>query len=33
MSKIFPTDKINATKAAVFFLLQAPTRHSFIFDS
>ena len=29
MLKKFPSDKINATKNAVFFLSRAPTNHSF----
>ena len=28
----FSSDKINGTKNALFFLLQAPTHHSFTFD-
>ena len=32
MLKTFPSDKINGTKNALFFLLQAPTFHSFTFD-
>ena len=33
MLKNFPSDKINGTKDALFFLSQAPTHHSFTFDS
>ena len=29
MSKKFPSDKINGTKNALFFLLRAPAHHSF----
>ena len=29
----FPSDKINVTKNARFFLSQAPTHHSFTFNS
>ena len=32
MLKKFPSDKINGTKNVLFFLLRAPTYHSFIFD-
>ena len=32
MLKKFPSDKINSTKNALFFLLQAPTHHSFTFN-
>ena len=32
MSKIIPSDKINLTKNANFFLSQAPTHHSFTFN-
>ena len=32
MLKKFSLDKINDTKNALFFLLQAPTNHSFTFD-
>ena len=32
MLKKFPSDKINDTKNALFFLSQAPTHHSFTFD-
>ena len=32
MLKIFPSDKINRTENAFFFLSQAPTHHSFSFD-
>ena len=31
MLKIFPSDKINGTKNALFFLSRGPTHHSFIF--
>ena len=31
--KKFPSDKINGTKNALFFVSQAPTHHSFIFQS
>ena len=27
----FPSDKINVTKNALFFISQAPTHHSFTF--
>ena len=30
--KKIPSDKINGTKNALFFLLRAPTHHSFAFD-
>ena len=30
--KRFPWDKINGTKNALFFLLRAPTHHSFTFN-
>ena len=30
--KIFPLNKINGPKNALFFLSRAPTRHSFTFD-
>ena len=33
MLKEFPADKINVTKNALFFLLRAPTHHSFTFNS
>ena len=33
MFEKFPSDKINVTKNALFFLLQAPTYHSFTFTS
>ena len=33
MLKHFPQDKINVTKNALFFLSQAPTHHSFTFNS
>ena len=33
MFKKNPLDKINGTKTALFFLLRAPTYHSFTFDS
>ena len=32
MLKKFPSDKINGTKNALFFLLRAPTHHSFTFN-
>ena len=32
MLKKFPSDKINSTKNALFFLLRAPTHHSFTFN-
>ena len=32
MLKKFPSDKINRTKNAPFFLLPAPTHHSFTFN-
>ena len=32
MFKKFPSDKINVTKNALFFLLQALTHHSFTFN-
>ena len=32
MLKIFPSDKINGTKNALFFLLRAPTHLSFTFN-
>ena len=31
MLKKFPSDKINCTKNALFFLSRAPTHHSFTF--
>ena len=31
--KKFPSDKMNVTKNALFFLSQAPTHHSFTFNS
>ena len=31
MSKKFPSDEINGTKNAFFFLSRAPTHHSFTF--
>ena len=31
--KKFPSDKINGTKKALFFLSRAPTHHSFTFNS
>ena len=31
MLKKLPSDKISGTKNALFFISQAPTRHSFIF--
>ena len=33
MLKKFPSDKINVTKNALFFLSRTPTRHSFTFNS
>ena len=33
MLKKFPSDKINVRKNAFFFLLRAPTHHSFTFNS
>ena len=32
MLKKFPSDKINATKNALFLLPRAPTHHSFTFN-
>ena len=32
MLKKFPSDKINATKNALFFLSRAPTHHNFSFN-
>ena len=32
MLKKFPSDKINGTKNALFFLSQAQTHHSFTFN-
>ena len=32
ISKKLPSDKINGTKNALFFLSRAPTHHSFIFN-
>ena len=32
MLEKFPSDKINGTINALFFLLQAPTHHSFTFN-
>ena len=32
MLKKFTSDKINGTKDALFFLLRAPTHHSFTFN-
>ena len=32
MLKKFHSDKTNGTKAALFFLSQAPTHHSFTFN-
>ena len=32
MLKKFPSDKINGTKNALFFLSRAPTHHSFTFN-
>ena len=31
MLKKLPSDKINVTKNALFFLLRTPTHHSFTF--
>ena len=31
MLKKFPSDKINGTKSALFFISRAPTHHSFTF--
>ena len=33
MLKKFPSDRINVTKNALFFLSRAPTHHSFTFNS
>ena len=33
MLRKFPSDKINVTKNAPFFLSRAPTHHSFTFNS
>ena len=33
MLKKFSSDKINVTKNTLFFLLRAPTHHSFTFNS
>ena len=33
MLRKFPSDKINVTKNAQFFLSRAPTHHSFTFNS
>ena len=33
MLKKIPSDKMNVTKTALFFLLQTPTHHSFTFNS
>ena len=33
MLKKFPSDKINGTKNALFFLSRGPTYHSFTFNS
>ena len=33
MLKKFPSDKIIVTKNVLFFLSQAPTQHSFTFNS
>ena len=33
MLKKFPLEKINGTKNALFFLLQATTQHSFTFNA
>ena len=32
MLKNFPSDKINGTKNALFFLSRAPTHHSFTYN-
>ena len=32
MLKKFPSDKINGTKNALFFLSRTPTHHSFTFN-
>ena len=32
MLKKFPSDKINGTKNALFFLLRAPTHYGFTFN-
>ena len=32
MLKVFPSDKTNGTNNALFFLLRAPTHHSFTFN-
>ena len=32
MLKQFPSDKVNVTKNALFFLSRAPTHHSFTFN-
>ena len=32
MLKNFPSDKINGTKIALFFVSRAPTHHSFAFN-
>ena len=32
MLKKFPSDEINGTKNALFFLSRAPTHHSFTFN-
>ena len=32
MLKKFPSNKINGTKTALFFLSRAPTRHGFTFN-
>ena len=32
MLKKFPSDKINVTKNALFYLSRAPTHHSFTFN-
>ena len=32
MCEQFPSGKLNGTKNALFFLSQAPTRHSFTFN-
>ena len=33
MLKNFPSDKMSVTNNALFFLLRAPTHHSFTFNS
>ena len=32
MLKQFPSDKVNGTKSALFFLSRVPTHHSFTFN-